>query len=86
MNNLIDGITKAYEIAAPFITAKVTIKIMESATKDPTVHYMKPVEPNKATDFRYIPSKWDENQLTELVIMPNSAKTQTIYYRMRDKF
>ena len=31
MNNLIDGIAKAYELGAPCISAKVTIQIYDSA-------------------------------------------------------
>lgn len=39
------------------------------------------------TEIRYIPSKWDETQLTEIVITPSVAKaTQTIYMRLRDKY
>lgn len=38
------------------------------------------------TEIRYIPSKWDESQLTEIVIKPAKAATQTIYMKMRDKY
>ena len=39
------------------------------------------------SELRYIPSKWDETQLTEIVITPSVAKTtQTIFMRLRDKY
>jgi hypothetical protein len=84
MNNLIDGISKAYEIAAPFIQAKVVIKLTDGSTKQ--IHYMRPIDETKTPDIRYIPAKLDDSQLTELSILPSLTKQQIIYYRMRDKF
>lgn len=66
MNNLIDGIAKAYELGAPYITAKVVISIANTAK---SVHWMMRLdEAVKTPAIRYIPSKWDETQLTDIVI------------------
>ena len=41
----------------------------------------------KTPEIRYIPSKWDPTQLTELIISPASGvSTQTVFLRMRDKY
>jgi hypothetical protein len=57
MNNLIDGIAKAYELGAGCLSAKVTIQIYESTNKG---HSMRRLDENAGkTEIRYIPSKWD---------------------------
>ena len=41
----------------------------------------------KTPEIRYIPTKWDESQMTEIVIKPATGlSTQTIIMRMRDKY
>jgi len=58
MNNLIDGISKAYELGAACISAKITIQIYDSANS--AVHSMRRVDETvKTPEIRYIPSKWD---------------------------
>ena len=58
MNNLIDGISKAYELGAACISAKITIQIYDSAKS--AVHSMRRVDETvKTPEIRYIPSKWD---------------------------
>ena len=62
MNNLIDGISKAYELGAACISAKITIQIYDSAKSG--VHSMRRVDETvktPTTEIRYIPSKWDPN-------------------------
>ena len=86
MNNLVDAIAKAYEYGAGCQSAKVTIQIYNSANT--AVHSMRRVDETvKTPEIRYVPSKWDPTQLTELLIAPAVAgATQTIFLRLRDKY
>jgi hypothetical protein len=60
---LSDAITKAYELGAQYTSATVTIRVIASTGSN--LHMLKP---HKATEFLYIPTKYDDQQSTKLVI------------------
>ena len=59
-DNLMDAIRRAFEVAAPYLTAQINIFMF------PGTHYLL-----RNTDLKYVPTKVDENsQQMDLVIKP----------------
>ncbi len=85
-NFLVDAIAKAYEIGAPYTSAEITINLMTGVQSGNPVdyHFVRPLATNERN---YVPSKFDVQQTTKIIIQADTgAPTQTIYYKLRDRY
>ena len=60
-----DGISKAYELGAPYKSATITILLLEGSGGNSMNHYLRPI---KTTERQYIPANYDYTQTTSIII------------------
>ncbi|TNV88247.1 hypothetical protein FGO68_gene13755 [Halteria grandinella] len=85
-NFLIDGIAKALELGAPYTKAEITIRLKTGVGGFGGQYHEHWVRPITTAEKNYIPSKYDFQQTTSIIIMPDNAIQQVIYFKLRDKF
>jgi hypothetical protein len=77
---------KANELGAMYTNSVITI-LLSPGYYFLAWYYTFHIKPFKNIEKSYIPSKYDFQQTTSIIIKPETAgTTATLYYKMRDKF